>query len=66
MVDAMPVAKREAQKTWSTPVLDKLQIEIEQSVLNPSSGIVLCFFIIGNSSLVASRQESLMHGSQSF
>ena len=30
-VDAMPVAKREAQKTWSTPVLDKLQIDIEQS-----------------------------------
>ena len=28
-VDAMPVAKREAQKTWSTPVLDKLQIDIE-------------------------------------
>ena len=24
-VDAMPVAKREAHKTWSTPVLDKLQ-----------------------------------------
>ena len=31
-VDAMPVAKREAQKTWSTPVLDKLQIDIEQSL----------------------------------
>ena len=30
-VDAMPVAKKEAQKTWSTPVLDKLQIDIEQS-----------------------------------
>ena len=31
-VDAMPVAKREAQKTWSTPVLDKLQIDTEQSL----------------------------------
>ena len=31
-VNAMPVAKREAQKTWSTPVLDKLQIDIEQSL----------------------------------
>ena len=31
-VDAMPVAKREAQKTWSTPVLDKLKIDIEQSL----------------------------------
>ena len=31
-VDAMPVAKTEAQKTWSTPVLDKLQIDIEQSL----------------------------------
>ena len=31
-VDAMPVARREAQKTWSTPVLDKLQIDIEQSL----------------------------------
>ena len=31
-VDAMPVAKREAQKTWSTPVLDKLQMDIEQSL----------------------------------
>ena len=30
-VEAMPVAEREAQKTWSTPVLDKLQIDIEQS-----------------------------------
>ena len=29
-VDAMPVAKTEAQKTWSTPVLDKIQIDIEQ------------------------------------
>ena len=31
-VDAMPVAKREAQKTWSTPVIDKLQIDIEHSL----------------------------------
>ena len=31
-VDAMPVAKGEAQKTWSTPVLDKLQIDIEKSL----------------------------------
>ena len=31
-VDAKPVAKREAQKTWSTPVLDNLQIDIEQSL----------------------------------
>ena len=31
-VDAMPVAKKEAQKTWSTPILDKLQINIEQSL----------------------------------
>ena len=31
-VDSIPVAKREAQKTWSTPVLDKLQIDIEQSL----------------------------------
>ena len=30
--DTMPVAKREAQKTWSTPALDKLQIHIEQSL----------------------------------
>ena len=26
------VGKREAQKTWSTPVLDKLQLDIEQSL----------------------------------
>ena len=31
-VDAMPKAKREAQKTWSTPVIDKLQTDIEQSL----------------------------------
>ena len=31
-VDAMPVAKREAQQTWSIPVLDKLKIDIEQSL----------------------------------
>ena len=31
-VDAMAVAKRETQKTWSTPVLDKLHIDIEQSL----------------------------------
>ena len=31
-VDAMPVAKRKAQKTWSAPVLDKLQLDIEQSL----------------------------------
>ena len=31
-VDAMPVAEREAQKTWSNPVLDKLQRDIEQSL----------------------------------
>ena len=30
-VDAIPVAKRKTQETWSTPVLDKLQINIEQS-----------------------------------
>ena len=31
-VDAMPVAKRKALKTWSTRVLDKPQIDIEQSL----------------------------------
>ena len=31
-LDAMPIAKREAQKPWSTPVLDELQIDIEQSL----------------------------------